>query len=62
MFQLPVVIININSGGGGLSNALVLSTAKQLLLDPPYYVYSAFVMAMVPPWNLVDRCHSSIQV
>ncbi|MBL91771.1 MAG: hypothetical protein CMH56_08185 [Myxococcales bacterium] len=45
MFQLPVGgghYININSGGGGLSNALVLSTAKQLLLDPPYYVYSAF--------------------
>ena len=45
MFQLPVGgghYININSGGGGLSNALVLSTAKQLLLDPPFYVYSAF--------------------
>lgn len=46
MFQLPLGshghYLNINSGGGGLSSALILSTGKQLLLDPAYYVYSAF--------------------
>ena len=34
--------ININSGGGGLSNALILSAAKRALVDAPFYVYSAF--------------------
>jgi hypothetical protein len=46
MFQIPLGskghFMNINSGGGGLSNALVLSSAKQLLLNPAYYMYSAF--------------------
>jgi hypothetical protein len=45
MFQIPLGaghFLNINSGGGGLSNALVLSSAKQLLLNPAYYMYSAF--------------------
>jgi len=44
MFQIPIGgshTFNINSGGGGLSNALILSSAKQLLLDAPYHVYSA---------------------
>ncbi len=31
-----------NSGGGGLSNALVLSTHKNPLLDRPFYLYNAF--------------------
>lgn len=46
MFQMPIghngLYVNINSGGGGLSSALILSAAKQLLLEPAYYVYSAF--------------------
>ncbi len=45
MFQVPLGgahYLNINSGGGGLSNALVVSSSKQLLLDAPYYVYNAF--------------------
>jgi len=45
MFQVPLGkghTININSGGGGLSGALVLSSAKNLMLDPPYYMYNAF--------------------
>ncbi len=46
MFQMPVTshghYLNINSGGGTLSSALILSTSKQLLLDPAFYVYSAF--------------------
>ncbi len=46
MFQMPIgnhgTYLNINSGGGGLSAALITSVAKQLLLDPAYYVYSAF--------------------
>jgi len=45
MFQIPLGnghFLNINSGGGGLSNATVLSSAKQLLLDAPYYMSSAF--------------------
>lgn len=46
MFQMPIAAgghyVGINSGSGGLSAALITSTAKQLLLDPAYYVYSAF--------------------
>lgn len=45
MFQVPLFkghFLNINSGGGGLSNGLVLSSAKQLLLNAPFYLYSAF--------------------
>ncbi len=46
MFQMPVGshghYVNINSGGGGLSPSLILSAAKQLLLEPAYYVYNAF--------------------
>jgi hypothetical protein len=34
--------VNINSGGGGISNALILSAAKRPLIDAPFYVYSAF--------------------
>ena len=45
MFSMPIGdghYININSGGGGLSNGLVLSVSKNILLDPPFYLYSAF--------------------
>jgi hypothetical protein len=44
-FSLPLGgghYINLNSGGGGLSNALVLSTSKHILLDPPFYLFNAF--------------------
>ena len=46
MFQIPLGnqghYMNINSGGGGLSNAMIISSAKQLLLDPAYYLSNAF--------------------
>ncbi|MBM4342436.1 MAG: hypothetical protein FJ100_03545 [Deltaproteobacteria bacterium] len=46
MFQVPIGrhghFININSGGGGLSTALITSTSKLLLLDPAYYMTSSF--------------------
>lgn len=46
MFQVPLGntghYININSGAGGLSNTLVRSASKRLLLDPAYYVFNAF--------------------
>lgn len=46
MFQIPLGkkghYVNINSGGGGLSLALVRSAHKQLLIDQPFYVYNAF--------------------
>jgi len=46
LFQVPIGhsqhTININSGGGGLSAALITSTSKMLLLDPAYYVYNGF--------------------
>jgi len=46
MFQIPLGgsghYLNINSGSGSLSSALITSAARQLLLDPAFYVYSAF--------------------
>lgn len=46
MFQVPLNkkghYININSGTGGLSWALVRSAHKRLLLDAPFYLYNAF--------------------
>ncbi len=46
LFQVPVGkkghYLNVNSGTGGLSVALVRSAHKRLLLDPPYYLYNAF--------------------
>ena len=45
MFQIPLSrrwYLNINSGSGSLSTSLVTSAARQLLLDPAFYVYSAF--------------------
>lgn len=45
-FQIPLGneghYLSINSGSGGLSPALIVSTAKQPLLDPPYYLYNSF--------------------
>ena len=34
--------VSINSGQGGLSPGLIVSTSKQLLLDPPFYLFNAF--------------------
>lgn len=45
MFQIPISrrwYFNLNSGSGSLSSALITSTSRQLLLDPAFYVYSAF--------------------
>ncbi len=45
MFKVPIAnghFININSGGAGLSNMNVIGSQKQLLLDPPYALNSAF--------------------
>jgi len=45
MFQIPLGdghYLNINSGGGGLSTALIRSATKQLLIDSPFYLYNAF--------------------
>jgi len=45
MFQIPIgggYYLNINSGGGGLTSALIRSATKQLLVEAPYYLYSAF--------------------
>ena len=46
MFSMPIHkdghFININSGGGGLSNGLVASTAKNPMLEPAFYLFSAF--------------------
>lgn len=45
MFQVPIGgghYVNINTGGGSLSNALIISAAKQPLLEPAFYMTSAF--------------------
>ncbi len=45
MFQVPISrrwYLNINSGSGSLSTSLITSASRQLLLDPAFYVYSAF--------------------
>ncbi|MEZ4444801.1 MAG: hypothetical protein R3B72_37345 [Polyangiaceae bacterium] len=46
LFQLPIGNLghyfNINSGGGGLTSQLIISNAKQLLLERAFLVYSAF--------------------
>jgi hypothetical protein len=34
--------VNLNSGSGSLSTGLVISAARQPLLDPPFYLYSRF--------------------
>jgi len=33
---------SLNSGSGGLSPGLIVSTSKQPLLDPPFYLFNAF--------------------
>lgn len=46
MFQIPIStkghLFNVNSGGGGLSAALITSTSRQLLIEPAYYMSSSF--------------------
>ncbi|MBX3181734.1 MAG: hypothetical protein KIT72_12280 [Polyangiaceae bacterium] len=46
MFQMPINsdghYVNINSGGGGLSSQLIISASKHLLVEPAYYMFSAF--------------------
>lgn len=46
MFEVPIGdtghSLNINSGSGGLSSALILSTSKHPLLDPAFYMTNAF--------------------
>lgn len=45
MFQVPIGgghYVNVNTGGGSLSNALIISAAKQPLLEAPFYMVSAF--------------------
>ncbi|PKN57881.1 MAG: hypothetical protein CVU56_08615 [Deltaproteobacteria bacterium HGW-Deltaproteobacteria-14] len=45
MFQVPIGggnYLNINSGGGGLSSGPIRSASKQLLIEQPFYLYSAF--------------------
>lgn len=45
MFQVPISrrwYFNMNSGSGSLSTSLITSAARQLLLDPAFYVYNAF--------------------
>ena len=46
MFQVPLGrhghFFNVNSGGGGLSTALITSTSKLLLLEPAYYMTASF--------------------
>jgi len=45
MFQMPLGAghyVNLNSGGGGITDANVISSGKQLLLDPAWYMVNAF--------------------
>lgn len=46
MFQLPIgkrgLFFNINSGGGGLTAQTILSVSKHPLIEPAYFVFSAF--------------------
>jgi hypothetical protein len=46
MFQIPLGnlghFLSINSGSGGLSPGLIVSTAKNPLLDPPRYLFDGF--------------------
>jgi len=46
VFQVPILdsghYVNVNSGSGGLSSALIISTSKQPLLDPPFYLVNGF--------------------
>ncbi|HEY4220813.1 MAG TPA: hypothetical protein VGO62_05705, partial [Myxococcota bacterium] len=45
MFQVPLGgghYLNVNTGGGSLSNALIISAAKDPLLEPAFWMTSAF--------------------
>lgn len=45
MFQVPIGgghYLNVNTGGGSLDNSLILSAAKQPLLEPAFWMTSAF--------------------
>ncbi len=46
MFQIHIGnmghYLNLNTGGGSLSAGLITSIAKNPMIDPPYYLYSAF--------------------
>ncbi|MEM6791771.1 MAG: hypothetical protein AAF715_29905 [Myxococcota bacterium] len=46
LFQLPIGdyghFVNVNSGGGGLTAQFIISAAKQLLLQPAFFVFNAF--------------------
>jgi hypothetical protein len=46
LFQVPLGdkghYVNVNSGSGGLSSGLIISDAKQPLLDAPFYLFNAF--------------------
>ena len=46
MFNIPLGneghYLSINSGSGGLSPGLIVSTSKQPLLDPPFYLFNRF--------------------
>jgi hypothetical protein len=69
MFQIPIGntghFFNVNSGGGGLSTALIISTSKLLLLDPAQYMYQSFEQGngaaaevfgpLTPNWKLFYR-------
>lgn len=45
-FQVPIGdnghYFALNSGSGSLSSGLIISTGKQALLDPPFYLFNAF--------------------
>lgn len=66
-FQIPIgdtrLYAAFNSGFGGLSHRTVASTAKQLLLDPPFYLTRAFeqgtgaALEMGGPIDLSNRLH-----
>ncbi len=46
LFQVPISdaghYVTLNSGSGNLSPTRIISTHKQLLLDPPFYLVNAF--------------------
>ncbi|MCA9603136.1 MAG: hypothetical protein KC417_13980 [Myxococcales bacterium] len=46
MFQVPIGhtghYFQVNSGGGNLSSGLIISLAKQPLLEAPFYLFNAF--------------------
>lgn len=73
MFQVPIGnsghFVNVNSGGGGLSSALIISTSKLLLLDSATYMTRAFEQGngaaveatgpLTPNWRLFYRAFAA---